>query len=244
MRIAWLAIGLICTASAGAEALYRVPWPVGLSFMFIQAADGRTTSHFTKATRHAVDIGMPEGIAILAARAGVVEAVESGHGVRPLDEPLTYEGNFVRVRHADDTAAIYAHLRHAGVAVVPGQTVAAGQLLGYSGSTGDVIAPHLHFVVVRVEKNSAGWPEEVSVPVRFYVGLPPVTFAARVAVRVTANYASPVPPPRAPSEGAPLFPWKPRELDPAGEVAAWGEFALLLACGGAGLAWLWRFSRR
>src|SRR5678810_311152 len=133
MRFAGLAIGLLCAAAASAEELYRLPWSEGLSFMFTQVSDGRITTHITKATLHAVDIAMPEGIAVLAARAGVVEAVEARHGAGADDGPLTYEGNFVRVRHADHTAAIYAHLRHQGVAIIPGERVAAGQLLGYSG---------------------------------------------------------------------------------------------------------------
>ena len=156
MRVACLAIGLIWAASSAAEVLYRLPWPEGLSFMFTQAPDGRITSHFTKSTLHAVDIAMPEGVPVLAARAGIVEATEMHHGASPEEDPLSYEGNFVRVRHADGTAAIYAHLKHRGVAVALGESVAPGQLLGYSGFTGDVLEPHLHFAVTRVQFDSSG----------------------------------------------------------------------------------------
>ena len=62
MRVACLALGLLVAASAGAETLYRLPWPEGLSFMFTQAPGGRITSHFTKSTLHAVDIAMPIGV--------------------------------------------------------------------------------------------------------------------------------------------------------------------------------------
>src|SRR5687767_7829872 len=174
MRAACLAIALAWAASAGAEILYRLPWADGLSFMFTQVPGGRITTHFTKAMLHAIDVAMPEGVPIVAARAGVVEALEARHGAAPDEEPLTYEGNFVRVRHVDGSAAIYAHLRHSGVAVVVGERVETGQLLGYSGATGDVERPHLHFVVIRTQKNSSGWQEVVSVPVKFYVGAPPV----------------------------------------------------------------------
>src|SRR5262245_61025654 len=194
MRLAWLAIGLVWTASAGAEVLYRLPWPEGLTFMFIQAPGGRITSHFTKATMNAVDIAMPEGVPVLAARSGVVEALEAAHSASRDEDPLTYEGNFVRVRHADGTAAVYAHLRHRGVAVAAGESVTTGQLLGYSGSTGDVLEPQLHFAVVR---------DDASLPIRFYVGVPPIAFPPRTALRVTANYSGPAEWPRAPSEGTP-----------------------------------------
>lgn len=236
MKCACLAIGLLWGAHAGAEEiLYRLPWPDGLSFMFIQAPGGRITTHFTQATLHAVDIGMPEGMSVLAARAGIVEATEAGQGASPIEDPLTYEGNFVHVRHDDGTAAIYAHLKHRGVAVESGQAVRAGQLLGYSGATGDVLEPHLHFAVVR---------DGVSVPIRFYVGVPPVAFSPRAALRLTANYSSPAVAPRAPSEGDPLVVWKSRAPEADEEALAWRLVALCLACGAAGFAWFWKFSRR
>jgi len=243
MRVACLAIGFLWAASTGAEVLYRLPWADGLTFMFTQVSDGRITSHFTKATRHAVDIAMPEGIPIVAARSGVVEAVEARYGASPEEDPLTYEGNFVLVRHADGTAASYAHLRYRGVAVVVGETVEAGQLLGYSGATGDVEEPHLHFAVTRTEKNSSGWREDVSVPVKFYVGVPPVAFAPRAALRVTATYSGIADMPRAPSE-TPLFPWKRPALGPGEEPGAWGLLALWLASGVGGLAWFWKFAKQ
>ena len=239
MRAVWVAVGLLWALSAGAETLYRLPWGDGLSFMFTQVPGGRITTHFTKATLHAVDIAMPEGMPVLAARDGVVEAADRHHG--PDDEPLTYEGNFVRVRHADGTAATYAHLRYDGVAVAVGEKVGVGQFLGYSGGSGDVDAPHLHFVVTRTQKNSAGWLEEVSLPVRFYVGVPPLAFSPRPAQRVTAKYSGPADAPRAPSETR-MFNLKVPTLEPGEESSAWAMLALWLACGAAALAWFWKFS--
>jgi murein DD-endopeptidase MepM/ murein hydrolase activator NlpD len=181
---------------------------------------------------------------VLAARAGVVEAVQAHHGANPDDGPLTYEGNFVRVRHADGTAATYAHLKYLGVTVAPGETIAAAQLLGYSGATGDVVEPHLHFVVTRTQQNSSGWHEELSVPVKFYVGVPPVPFAPRAAVIATANYADAAEAPRMPSEIRLHAPWKRPDLEAGEEARAWSVLALWIACGIAGLAWFWKFSRK
>ena len=241
MRGACLALGIVWATCAGAETLYRLPWADGRSFMFTQVPGGRITTHFTKATLHAIDIAMPVGVAIVAARDGVVEALEDRHGSNPEEEAVTYEGNFVRVRHADATAATYAHLAHRGIAVALGERVVSGQLLGYSGATGEAHAPHLHFVVTRTLKNAAGWPEEISLPVTFYVGLPPLTFAARPAVQVAANYTGVAEPPRAPSE-ARLIPWTRPSLEPGRELAAWALLAVWLACGVAALAWFWKFA--
>ena len=243
MRVACVAIGLIWAGVAGAEVLYRLPWSDGLSFMFTQVHGGRITTHFTKATLHAVDIGMPEGIAVLAARGGIVEAVEAHHGAGGDDGPLTYEGNFVRVRHGDGTAATYAHLKYQGVAVGAGERVDAAQLLGYSGASGDVVGPHLHFVVTRWQENSAGWREEVSVPVKFYVGSPAIAFAPRAALIVKADYSRAVDAPRAPSEGASFVSWRRPAPQAGDEANAWGVLAAWLACGVAALVWFWRFAR-
>jgi murein DD-endopeptidase MepM/ murein hydrolase activator NlpD len=242
MRVACVAIALVWAAAAGAEVLYRLPWPDGLSFMFTQVPGGRITSHFTKATLHAVDIAMPEGVRVLAAREGIVEALQAHHGANMDDGPLTYEGNFVRVRHADGSAATYAHLRYQGITVTVGETIEVAQLLGYSGASGDVVEPHLHFAVTRVQQNSSGWREEVSVPVKFYVGVPAIPFAPRAALIATANYSHAAEAPRVPSEPR-LSSWKQPGLESGHEIAAWGLLALWLACGVAGLAWFWRFSR-
>lgn len=242
MRLACLVLGLLAAASSDAEVHYRVPWPDGLTFMLTQVSDGRVTSHFTKARLHAVDIGMPPGTPVLAARDGVVEALEERHGASADEEPLSYEGNFVRVRHDDGTAAIYAHLAHRSIVVGIGGSVQAGQLLGLSGASGDVTEPHLHFAVTRLEQNSSGWREEVSLPVKFYIGVPQVVFAPRAALIVKADYTGAVDPPRTPSEGTPA-PWKPRVLGPWEEAGAWCLLAAWIACAVAGMSWFWRFSR-
>jgi len=234
MRFAGLAIGLLCAAAASAEEPYRLPWPEGLSFMFTQVSDGRVTTHFTQATLHAVDIAMPVGVPVLAARAGVVEAVEMRQGANAEEDPLSYEGNLVRVRHGDGTVAIYAHLRHASAAVTVGQPVALAQLLAYSGATGDVVEPHLHFAVLR---------EDASVPIKFYVGAPPVVFSARAALRVTANYSGPVHAPRTPREAEPLVPWRSSSPEPGDGKQGWRLLAIWLACGVVAFVLFWRFSR-
>ena len=67
VRAVCLALGLALAAPAAAEALYRLPWRDWRTFLVTQAPDGRITSHFTKATRYALDIAMPEGVAVVAA---------------------------------------------------------------------------------------------------------------------------------------------------------------------------------
>jgi murein DD-endopeptidase MepM/ murein hydrolase activator NlpD len=54
-------------------------------------------------------------------------------------------GNYVCVQHTLTLSTCYAH--QSRVVVSSGAYVAAGQLLGYSGSTGHSTGPHLHFEV-------------------------------------------------------------------------------------------------
>lgn len=56
-------------------------------------------------------------------------------------------GNVIWIDHAAGMLSIYAHLSE--IAVTEGQPVSAGELIGASGASGDVTAPHLHFEVWR-----------------------------------------------------------------------------------------------
>jgi murein DD-endopeptidase MepM/ murein hydrolase activator NlpD len=122
---------------------YPLPW-VGGPFRLSQGPNG-AYSHFGAKSRYALDIAMPEGTPIIAARSGMViktENGQSGKGANP-------SGNFVRVLHDDGTMGVYLHLMQGSVVVKEGQRVAVGSALGRSGNTGNSTGPHLHFVVQR-----------------------------------------------------------------------------------------------
>jgi murein DD-endopeptidase MepM/ murein hydrolase activator NlpD len=55
-------------------------------------------------------------------------------------------GNVVYIDHGYDFETRYAHL--SGFAVTPGEVVKRGQLVGYVGSTGHSVAPHLHYEIL------------------------------------------------------------------------------------------------
>lgn len=223
--------------------LYRLPWPEGAGYTITQAPGGWITTHIAVSNRYAVDIAMPEGTPVLAARAGVVADTESRHGGSPTEEAITTGGNYVIVRHEDGTFATYAHLKHRGVEVKQGEQVEAGRLLGYSGATGYATGPHMHFGVSRWETVD-GRRTEVSVPFKFYVGVPAVAFAPRASLTITPNYSSAAEFPRIPSEKR-LTPWNPpRQLKPEEMPGGWLRLAAWIAAAFAGMAWFWRFSRR
>jgi len=233
---------LACAQGAAAdEVLYRLPWPEGLAFKFTQAPGGRIISHISVENLHAVDIAMPEGTPVLAARDGVVEATESRHAASPEEDPATEYGNFVRVRHADGTVALYGHLRHAGVTVQPGERVKAGTLLGLSGASGDTLHPQLHFGVARIERRD-GREDAVSVPFRFYVGSPAIVFAPRAGFTAVPAYAGPARHPYSALDMR-VAPWKLPALAPGDEPLAWLALGVWLLAGIAGCWWFWRFSQ-
>ncbi|MGJ7517531.1 peptidoglycan DD-metalloendopeptidase family protein [Pseudomonas baetica] len=135
---------------------YPLPWRGG-PFRMSQGANGQY-SHYGPKNRYAVDIAMPEGTPIIAARGGVVVKTENGQTGRGTDP----SGNFVRILHDDGTMGVYLHLKKGSVSVREGQRVAVGSALALSGNTGNSSGPHLHFVVQR--NTGMGL---VSIPYRF-----------------------------------------------------------------------------
>lgn len=126
---------------------YRPPIPDGTRFRIGQAFGGEY-SHTSPSGFHAVDIQMPTGTPVHAAREGVVMAVARYFhraGVDPeRDGP---RANYVRILHDDGSMALYAHLDYQGVRVREGQRVERGEPIGRSGNTGYSTGPHLHFAV-------------------------------------------------------------------------------------------------
>jgi murein DD-endopeptidase MepM/ murein hydrolase activator NlpD len=141
---------------------YRAPFAAATHHPITQAFP-QVATHTTRDSQYAVDIAMPIGTDVMAARGGVVFDVAASNfsgGLDPArDGP---RANVVRILHDDGTYAIYAHLNTNTIRVRPGDRVQRGQYIADSGNTGFSSGPHLHFAVVR----NAGMRIE-SVPVTF-----------------------------------------------------------------------------
>ncbi len=85
-----------------------------------------------------VDLAAPTGTQILAAAEGDV-LIAKGTGWN------AGYGGYVVIQHGNGSQTLYAH--QSKVAVVPGQHVAQGQVIGYVGSTGKSTGAHLHFEI-------------------------------------------------------------------------------------------------
>jgi len=140
---------------------YRAPFAPAASYAVTQAPPDAYT-HRDAASRHAIDIAMPVGSAVHAAREGTVINVAHRYFRGGTQQALIDDANFVQVLHDDGTSAVYAHLQLDSVRVRPGQRVERGEYIASSGNTGYSSGPHLHFVVLR----NAGLRSE-SVPVVF-----------------------------------------------------------------------------
>ncbi|MCH5204454.1 MAG: peptidoglycan DD-metalloendopeptidase family protein [Oscillospiraceae bacterium] len=111
-------------------------WPVG-------GSGGRKTYGYAApgySTHRGLDIAAPYRTPVFAAETGTITQINpSGYGGG--------WGTFIVIRHSNGISTRYAHM--SGIAnVYVGQTVTAGQLIGYVGSTGNSSGNHLHFEVI------------------------------------------------------------------------------------------------
>lgn len=128
------------------EVNYLPPLAPAEKYLITQAFAGKF-SHQDDQNKYAVDIAMPEGSPVHAARSGVVMDVENDYFNSGTEQNYKSRANSIRILHNDGSMAIYAHLALEKAQVYPGLRVNAGQLIGYSGNTGYSTGPHLHFAV-------------------------------------------------------------------------------------------------
>lgn len=119
-------------------------WPLDSSkdnsFLITSLIGNRESPGGIGSSNHGgIDIGADYGTAIIAASSGTVEiaGVYGGYG------------NCVAINHGNGFKTLYGHM--SSLAVINGQTVQAGQIIGFVGSTGWSTGPHLHFEVRYID---------------------------------------------------------------------------------------------
>ena len=84
------------------------------------------------------------GVPVFAARDGVVIDVRDGNPDENVSNQIPSQANYIVIRHSDQQVTQYAHLRK-GITLKAGDTVTAGTQIGWVGSSGMSMGPHLHF---------------------------------------------------------------------------------------------------
>jgi len=126
--------------------VYALPYEKNTSHLVVQGY----FSHYSHKNRVAVDIAMPKGTKVCAARDGVVVTVIENYTKGGMSKKNLPYANRIIVQHADGTRAGYWHLEHNGALVNVGDTVKRGQVIGLSGRTGYTAMYHLHFFVWKL----------------------------------------------------------------------------------------------
>ena len=85
--------------------------------------------------KNGVDLGCPIGTPVAAAAEGTIIAARSGWNGG--------YGNMVIISHPNGTQTVYGHLSKINVS--NGENVNDGQIIGYTGNSGQSTGPHLHF---------------------------------------------------------------------------------------------------
>lgn len=100
---------------------------------------GPMTSPYGPSHPLGIDIGTGYGAAIVAARDGTISFAGGN--------PCCSYGYHVIIAHDGGYETLYAHL--SAITAQLGQKVKAGEIVGYSGTSGRVTGPHLHFELRR-----------------------------------------------------------------------------------------------
>ena len=118
------------TQLADAPSIWPVEGRVGSSF-----GEREDPINGEGAFHPGIDIEAPYGTPVRAAADGDVTGQNMGSGY----------GRTVVLDHGHDLLTLYGHL--SAIAVVPGQHVMRGQVIGYVGQSGRATGPHLHYEV-------------------------------------------------------------------------------------------------
>lgn len=113
-------------------------WPLNTSGTITSNFGERNSPTEGASSYHqGIDISVPSGTSIVAAASG--EVVTASYSAA--------SGNYIMLYHGDSTYTVYMHASKLNVSV--GQTVEAGQVIAFAGSTGISTGSHLHFAISK-----------------------------------------------------------------------------------------------
>ena len=117
-------------------------WPVPASKTITSLFGNRSIALYGRERMHT-------GIDIIASTGEEVLAAQSGTVLVSVNDPGW--GEYLIINHGNNVVSLYAHLN--ARAVERGETVEAGQVIGWVGNSGLSEAPHLHFELRKSGKS-------------------------------------------------------------------------------------------
>lgn len=149
-ELAWpvaCALGVTCHVQNYVD---RDPGPawqdVGCGALSYDGHDGTDIALPTRAA-------MEAGVDVLAAANGTVKGIRDGMPDISRDDPSAPPvdgkecGNGVLIDHGDGWQTQYCHMKQGSIAVLAGDRVTTGDVLGQVGLSGQTVFPHLHLAV-------------------------------------------------------------------------------------------------
>jgi len=95
--------------------------------------------------KHSIDFMEKRGTPVIASESGTVVFVYDDSKVGGPFKKYWDKGNRVIIQHKNNEFTAYEHFDYKKVKVKKGDKVKKGQVIGYVGSTGFGLFPHLHF---------------------------------------------------------------------------------------------------
>lgn len=105
---------------------------------------------YVSGSHNGIDLGASDGTKIKAALSGTVWAT----GNTDAKAGCYSYGKWVLLKHNNGLSTLYAHL--SVISVETGSAVSTGDIIGFSGRTGYVTGPHLHFTLLATEGTRVG----------------------------------------------------------------------------------------
>ena len=124
---------------------YELPFSKETKCRVVQGYGGLFSHQYIAA----IDFEMPVGSAVCAARGGIIYSYKDDSDEGGFFSKYKNKANFIIIKHSDGSFGCYWHLQKNGVLIKSGR-VSAGEQIGLSGATGQVLNPHLHFSIKRM----------------------------------------------------------------------------------------------
>ncbi len=121
---------------------YGLPFEKGNEFQVQQGYFGK----YTHQKERSLDIDMPKGTRVVAARKGMIISQVDYNNKHCTDPSCLKYNNYIDIIHVDGTIANYSHLKFKSCKYQAGDVVEEGYIIAESDQTGYTSGPHLHFI--------------------------------------------------------------------------------------------------